>query len=95
MSDFDPERGAARENLCRFLAACYYEPGPEFAEEKLFDSMRAAAAALDPDWAALAARLGAAFAATDLADAARRLHAALPWPRRRTGQALRLGVARR
>jgi TorA maturation chaperone TorD len=65
MSDYDPERGAARENLCRFLAACYYEPGPEFAEERLFDSMHAAAAVLDPAWAALATRLGAAFAATD------------------------------
>ena len=43
MSDFDPDRASAREDLCRFLAACYYEPGPEFAEEKLFDSMLAAA----------------------------------------------------
>ena len=66
MSDFDSERGVARENLCRFLAACYYEPGPEFAErEALRPSMRAAAAALDPAWAALATRLGAAFAATE------------------------------
>jgi TorA maturation chaperone TorD len=65
MSDYDPERGAARENLCRFLAACYYEPGPEFAEERLFDSMYATAALLDPAWAALATRLGAAFAATE------------------------------
>jgi TorA maturation chaperone TorD len=65
MSDYDPEQGAARENLCRFLAACYYEPGPEFADEKLFDSMHATAALLDPAWAALAVRLGVAFAATD------------------------------
>ena len=34
MPDDDLERGTAREDLCRFLAACYYEPGPEFAEEK-------------------------------------------------------------
>jgi TorA maturation chaperone TorD len=65
MSDHDPEQGGARESLCRFLAACYYEPGPEFAEERLFVSMHAAAATLDPAWAALATRLGAAFAGTD------------------------------
>jgi TorA maturation chaperone TorD len=65
MSDHDPERCAARASLCRFLAACYYEPGPEFVEERVFDSMHAAAAMLDPAWAALATRLGAAFAATD------------------------------
>ena len=65
MSDHDPEQGAARENLCRFLAACHYEPGPEFAEEKLFDSMQDAARRLDPDFAARAKRLGEAFAVTD------------------------------
>ena len=39
MAQDDLARGMARADLCRFLAACYYEPGPEFAEEKLFDSM--------------------------------------------------------
>lgn len=63
MQDVDHERGAARESLCRFLAACYYEPGPEFAEEKVFDSMLDAARRLHPDLAARTQRLGAAFAA--------------------------------
>lgn len=65
MTQDDLERGAARADLCRFLAACYYQPGPEFTEEKLFDSMFAAAACVDPDFAARARRLGEAFAAAD------------------------------
>jgi TorA maturation chaperone TorD len=60
------DAGTAREDLCRFLAACYYEPGPEFVEEKLFDSMREAAGRVDPGLAASAGRLGQAFAALDL-----------------------------
>jgi hypothetical protein len=60
MSDYDPDEATAREDLCRFLSACYYEPGVEFAEEKLFDSMRVAATRLSPDLAEHARRLGAA-----------------------------------
>ncbi|MDO8787931.1 MAG: molecular chaperone TorD family protein [Sulfuritalea sp.] len=57
---------AAREDLCRFLAACYYEPGTEFSEEHLFESMVAAARAIDPDLAESARKLGDAFVAQDL-----------------------------
>jgi TorA maturation chaperone TorD len=57
MPDYDLVTGTARENLCRFLAACYYEPGPAFAEEKLFDSMLDAATRIRPDLAAHARRL--------------------------------------
>jgi TorA maturation chaperone TorD len=60
------ERDAARAELARFIAACYYEPGPEFAEERLFDSMRAAAARVDPALEAITQRLGEAFAAAPL-----------------------------
>ncbi|MEK7361271.1 MAG: molecular chaperone TorD family protein [Pseudomonadota bacterium] len=63
MPQYDQEQGTARENLCRFLAACYYQPGPEFAEEKVFDSMLDAAARINPDLAAHARRLGEAFSA--------------------------------
>lgn len=56
----------ARADLCRFVAACYYEPGPEFAEERLFDSMFAAASRVDPDLAQRARRLGEAFSADSL-----------------------------
>lgn len=65
MSDIDERQAQAREDLCRFLSACYYEPGPEFAEERLFDSMLAAAEHLDPELAGHTRRLGEAFAATD------------------------------
>jgi putative dimethyl sulfoxide reductase chaperone len=61
-------REAARADLCRFIAACYYEPDAAFVEEKLFDSMAAAAAHLDADLAALARRLGPAFGAVPLQD---------------------------
>lgn len=54
---------AARADLCRFVAACYYEPEAVFAEERLFDSMRQAAAVVEPALEAIAARLGPAFAA--------------------------------
>ena len=63
MSEPDEGKAVAREDLCRFLAACYYEPTPEFAQERLFDSMLDAAQRIDPDLAAHVQRLGAAFEA--------------------------------
>lgn len=65
MADYDHDKASAREDLCRFVAACYYEPGPEFEEEQLFDSMLAAAQTLDPGLAQQVRLLGAAFAAED------------------------------
>ena len=62
----EPDSDAARADLCRLLAACYYEPGPEFAEEKVFDAMRDAATRIDADLAAQARRVGHAFAAASL-----------------------------
>ncbi len=66
MSDYVTGSAGAREDLCRYLAACFYEPGPEFSEERLFDSMLAAASAIDPDLAESARRLSDAFVAQDL-----------------------------
>ncbi len=66
MSDDEPDKATARQDLCRFLAACYYEPVPEFAEEKLFDSIVIAAGHLDPELVATARRLREAFEAQDL-----------------------------
>jgi len=63
MPDGNEDTRTARENLCRFLAACYYQPGPEFAEEKVFDSMLDAARRIDPDLALHARRLGEQFSA--------------------------------
>jgi TorA maturation chaperone TorD len=59
---------AARADLCRLLAACYYQPGPEFAEEKVFDAMLEAAAVIDAALAPSVHRLGAAFVAADPQD---------------------------
>ena len=65
MHDDDFETLAARADLARLLAACFYEPGAEFAEERLFDSMAQAAARIDPSLADQARRLGEAFAGED------------------------------
>jgi len=62
MKDHDLKQASAREDLCRYLAACYYQPAQEFADEKLFDSMLAAASCVHPDLAVHARRLGEEFA---------------------------------
>ncbi len=66
MSNYATGVTGAREDLCRYLAACYYEPSNAFGEERLFDSMLAAATAIDPELAELAHRLGESFAAQDM-----------------------------
>jgi len=66
MPDFDADQATAREDLCRFLAACYYEPAADFTEERLFDSMLDAGRRIDPAIAELARQLGEDFAAQDL-----------------------------
>ena len=52
-----PDQALARQELCRFLAGCYYEPGPEFAEERLFESILDAALRIGPELGERAARL--------------------------------------
>lgn len=66
MTDYVTGTAAAREDLCRFLAACYYEPSTDFTEEHVFDSMLTAAVAIHPDLAESARKLGDAFVAQDL-----------------------------
>jgi TorA maturation chaperone TorD len=61
-----PELARARQELCRFLAGCFYEPGPEFAEERLFESIVSAAQRISPELGGHAQRLAAAFAAAEL-----------------------------
>ena len=63
MPHYELDQGVARENLSRLLAACYYQPGPEFTEEKVFDSMLDAATRTHPKLAALAHNLGENYAA--------------------------------
>lgn len=66
MPELELEQATAREDLCRFIAACYYEPDAAFAEEKVFEAMAAAAQRLDSQLAAGARRLGESFNAQDL-----------------------------
>jgi TorA maturation chaperone TorD len=66
MSDSDVKRIAARADLCRLLAACFYQPGPEFAEERVFEAMRTAAGEVEAGMALLAEAVGAAFDAQPL-----------------------------
>lgn len=68
MPEPELEQATAREDLCRLLAACYYEPDSMLAEERVFESMLAAAAALSAGLAAGAARLGEAFGAQEVQD---------------------------
>lgn len=57
---------AARADYCRLLAACFYQPDPAFAEERLFASMEEAGRRLGDAFAADARALGEAFAGDDL-----------------------------
>lgn len=57
---------SARQEMYRFLSACYYEPTVDFTEAGLFESIKEACQVLDPEPAACAARLAQAFAADDL-----------------------------
>lgn len=68
MPEFDPDAARAREDLTRLLSACFYEPTPMFAEERMFDTLHAAALRLDPALAGRVQRLGAAFAASAMQD---------------------------
>lgn len=58
-----PEMHAAlaREDLCRYLAACYYEPEPAFEAEGVFSSILAAAQAIDEELVAVARALADGF----------------------------------
>jgi putative dimethyl sulfoxide reductase chaperone len=68
MADTVGDRDAARADLARLLAACYYEPGAEFAEERVFDAIVGAATIVDAELAGMARRLAEAFGAARLED---------------------------
>lgn len=56
-------KGLAREDLARLLAACYYQPGPEFGEEDVCGALVRASALIHPELEQTALRLRQAFAA--------------------------------
>lgn len=66
MTEVEMRLATAREDVCRYLAACYYEPDPMFAEEGLFQSLLDAARLLDGDLARLALELKTAFEAASI-----------------------------
>lgn len=65
MTETEMRHALAREDLCRLIAACYYEPDPAFEEEGVFDALLAAARAVDDALVAPARSLGEAFRTTD------------------------------
>lgn len=56
-------RDLAREDVCRLLSACYYEPGPELREERVFDRLVRAAELVEPNLGEKARRVREAFGA--------------------------------
>lgn len=66
MTETATRRALAREDLCRLLAACYYQPDPVFDEEGVFDTLLAAARLVDDALVPQAESLGDAFRTTDL-----------------------------
>ncbi len=65
MTEMDMRSGLAHEDLCRLVAACYYEPEPAFADEGLFDNLLAAAQRLDQSLVPHAQAMSEAFRTTD------------------------------
>lgn len=64
MTEDEMQAALAREDVCRYLAACYYEPEPMFAEEGLFESLRRSASLVHRDLVPHAVALGEAFVGT-------------------------------
>lgn len=54
----------AREDMCRYLAACYYQPEPAFANEGVFATLQNAASLIHPDMVPYARKLGDEFSST-------------------------------
>lgn len=68
MTETEQTSALAREDLCRYLAACYYEPESAMAEEDLFGSLAGAAARIDDHLAAKAQSVAEAFRAVPMVE---------------------------
>lgn len=68
MTESELQVAVAREDLCRYLSACFYEPDAAFEEEGMFAALAAAARLAAPELMADAERLGEAFRHTALED---------------------------
>lgn len=65
MQEDTAEHASARGDLCRLLAACWYEPDAALVEERVFEQLVGAAGPLAPALADGAHRVGQAYAAHD------------------------------
>ncbi len=61
MTETEMRAAVAREDACRYIAACYYQPEPAFAEEGVFKSLLDTVALVYPDLAPYAQKLGEEF----------------------------------
>lgn len=61
MTDSENMLALARQDMCRYLAACYYQPEPAFAEEGVFATLQNAASLIHPDLVPYARKLGEEF----------------------------------
>lgn len=68
MTETDLSASLAREDACRYIAACYYQPEAAFAEEKVFQSLLDAVTLVDANLIPYARQLGAEFARAKPAD---------------------------
>ncbi len=66
MTEQEIKAAAAREDVCRYLAACFYEPDAAFEEEGMFSALLDAAKQLDASLGPYAQRLGEQFRATKI-----------------------------
>lgn len=66
MINTDMRTALAREDLCRLLAACYYEPEPAFAEDGLFEDLLIAARQVDQTFVVHAQAMGKAFQSSEM-----------------------------
>lgn len=65
MTEMEMRGALAREDLCRLIAACYYEPEPAFAAEGMFETLLAAAQQVDEALVPHAQALEEAFRSAD------------------------------
>ena len=65
MTESEMHAAVAREDACRYIAACYYQPEPAFAEEGMFNSLLEAVSLVDTDLVPYAQQLGEEFDRTE------------------------------
>jgi TorA maturation chaperone TorD len=68
MPESELKTAVAREDMCRYLAACYYEPDQAFEAEGMFSNLAGAARQVDESLSIRAERLAQDFRAARLED---------------------------